>query len=111
MRSYSQPPKRLAADGLIFPSKERTDAMSSNRPNGSSVCDPACACDHADPVGRLLKISDVCLEVGLSRAMVYRLITDAKNPFPKPIKIGNASRWSLIEIIEWKKRALSKRAR
>lgn len=43
--------------------------------------------------------------------MVYRLITDAKNPFPKPIKIGNASRWSLIEIIEWKKRALSKRAR
>ena len=86
--------------------------MTSNSPNGSSISDPACAIDrHADPVGRLLKISDVCLEVGLSRAMVYRLTNDAEHPFPKPIKIGNASRWSLIEIIEWKKRALSKRAR
>lgn len=63
----------------------------------------------ADPVGRLLKISEVCSEVGLSRAMIYRLISTPENPFPKPIKFGNASRWSLVEIIEWKKRALAER--
>ena len=86
--------------------------MTSNRRNGCSIGDPARALDaDTDPVGPLLKISDVCLETGLSRAMIYRLIKDALNPFPKPIKIGNASRWSLIEVIEWKKKALAERDR
>ncbi len=84
--------------------------MSSNRQKGCSIGDPVHMRDEStDPVGRLLKISDVCSEIGLSRAMIYRLIANAKNPFPKPIKIGNASRWSLVEIIEWKKKALAER--
>lgn len=62
-----------------------------------------------DPVGRLLTIKEVCDEIGLSRAMVYRLVGYFENPLPKPIKIGNASRWSLVEIIEWKKKALAER--
>ena len=62
-----------------------------------------------DPVGRLLKISEVMNEVGLSRAQIYRLMRDRKNPFPAPIKIGSASRWSTSEIIGWKQKALDNR--
>jgi|GEM_PF-1461637 len=62
-----------------------------------------------DPLGRLLKFGEVCSEIGLSRGMIYRLINNGQNPFPKPIKIGNALRWSLIEIIERKIKALGER--
>jgi predicted DNA-binding transcriptional regulator AlpA len=86
--------------------------MSSNCQDGCSVSEPVRTfATSEDPVGPLLKISDVCAEIGLSRAMIYRLIQNASNPFPKPIKFGNASRWSLIEIIEWKKKALAARDR
>lgn len=56
-----------------------------------------------DHVGRLLKISEVMDEVGISRAQIYRLMNDDACPFPHPIKIGSASRWSHVEIIAWKK--------
>ena len=86
--------------------------MSSNSLSGGSTGDAnAVTRDLHDPVGRLLRIADVCTETGISRAMIYRLMTDARNPFPKPIKIGNASRWSLVEIIEWKTKALAERDR
>lgn len=86
--------------------------MSSNRLYGSSTSElQPVAGDLEDPVGRMLRIGAVCSEIGLSRAMIYRLMTDTRNPFPKPIKVGNASRWSLVEIIEWKKKALAERDR
>ena len=86
--------------------------MSSNSPRGGSTSDAhPVTRDHHDPVGRLLKIADVCAETGLSRAMIYRLMADARNPFPRPLKIGNASRWSLVEIIKWKTKALAERDR
>ena len=86
--------------------------MSSNRLHGSSTSElQPVAGDLEDPVGRMLRIGAVCSEIGLSRAMIYRLMTDARNPFPKPIKVGKASRWSLVEIIEWKKKALAERDR
>lgn len=56
-----------------------------------------------DPVGRLLKIEDVCDLLGLSRTTVYRCIKDKSAPFPRPLKIGKCSRWSEGQIIEWKK--------
>ncbi len=56
-----------------------------------------------DPVGRLLKIEDVCVLLGLSRTTVYRCIKDKSAPFPRPLKIGKCSRWSEGQIIEWKK--------
>ena len=64
---------------------------------------------HPDPVGRLLKISEVCNEVGLSRASIYRLMTARHRPFPKPLKIGFASRWALVEINAWKAATLADR--
>ncbi len=82
--------------------------MVENRLQG---CSTNGATPSHDPVGRLLKIADVCSETGLSRAMIYRLMAETQNPFPKPIKIGKASRWSLVEIIEWKMKALAERDR
>ena len=62
-----------------------------------------------DPIGRFLKIQEVCVETGLSRATIYRCIQNKNNPFPKPVKVGNASRWAMCEVIEWKKRVLKQR--
>jgi len=63
-----------------------------------------------DPVGRLLKIKDICRDLSLSRATVYRLMKDPENPFPQPVKIGMASRWLECEIIAWKEKLASSRA-
>lgn len=64
---------------------------------------------HPDPVGRLLKISEVCNEIGLSRASIYRLMAARDRPFPKPLKIGFASRWALVEVNAWKAAMLQDR--
>jgi len=55
-----------------------------------------------DPIGRLLRLEDVCKNVGLSKTKIYRSIKNDVLPFPKPIKIGKASRWLEGEIVEWK---------
>jgi len=62
----------------------------------------------ADPIGRLMKIDDVCKDVGLCRAMIYRCIKRRRNPFPQPVKIGYASRWRESEIIAWKAALISR---
>lgn len=75
----------------------------------ATVVPDAAAHPVSDPVGQLMTIRDVVAEVRLSRAMIYRSMNDRANPFPKPIKFGNASRWSSIEIVAWKKRAIARR--
>lgn len=79
--------------------------MSEPQLNGTSISRRQIAerKSHPDPVGRLLKIEDVCDLLGLSRTTVYRCIKDRITPFPKPLKIGKCSRWSEEQIIEWKK--------
>ncbi|WP_375207660.1 helix-turn-helix transcriptional regulator [Hyphococcus sp.] len=49
----------------------------------------------------LLKIDDVCHLVGLSRAMIYKCIADPEIGFPRPVKIGAASRWRRDEVFDW----------
>jgi prophage regulatory protein len=49
---------------------------------------------------RLLKLAQVIEITGLSKAMVYRLVGQAK--FPKPCKPGgSASRWAESEVRTW----------
>jgi len=50
-------------------------------------------------IDRLLKISEVSNLVGLGKSAIYEMIT--AGTFPAPIKIGCASRWSLLEILQW----------
>ncbi len=63
----------------------------------------------ADPIGRFFKIADVCRELCLSRATIYRLMKDTENPFPQPVKIGMASRWLECDVIAWKEKLASDR--
>jgi len=50
-------------------------------------------------VTRLMTLSDVLASVSLSQATVYRMI--AAGEFPRPVKVGTASRWLSSEIEAW----------
>lgn len=55
-----------------------------------------------DPYGRFLKLSDVMESIGVSQAMVYKLMHDERLPFPQPIKIGRVSVWIERDVVRWK---------
>lgn len=58
---------------------------------------------------RLLRLSQVLEIVGLSKAMVYRLVREGK--FPKPCKPGGiATRWVESEVRAWRSDVESARA-
>ena len=49
---------------------------------------------------RLLKLPEVCHQVGVGKTMIYALIKQGQ--FPKPYRIGaGAARWSQHEIEAW----------
>ena len=49
---------------------------------------------------KIIRLSDVCNLVGLSKAQIYHLIS--KNEFPPQIKLGErASGWVFSEVLEW----------
>lgn len=66
---------------------------------------------QVDPFGRFLKVADVAASIGLSRAMIYKLMHAGPDPFPPPVKIGGASLWVEQEVVEWKARRVRDRAR
>lgn len=55
-----------------------------------------------DPFGRFLKLSDVMQSIGVSQAMVYKLMQDEVMPFPRPVKIGRSSLWVERDVVAWK---------
>lgn len=55
-----------------------------------------------DPYGRFLKLADVMQSIGVSQAMVYKLMHDERTPFPRPIKIGRVSVWIERDVVRWK---------
>lgn len=57
-----------------------------------------------DPYGRFLKLTDVMQSIGVSQAMVYKLMHDERMPFPRPIKIGRVSVWIERDVVQWKAR-------
>jgi len=64
---------------------------------------------QADPFGRFLRVKDVLASVGVSRAMIYKLMHKLDDPFPLPVKIGHASLWVEQEVVEWKSRQVATR--
>ncbi len=48
---------------------------------------------------RYVRLSEVLLEVSLKKPTIYKLIQ--KGEFPRPIKIGRSSLWSMDEISEF----------
>lgn len=55
-----------------------------------------------DPYGRFLKLADVMQSIGVSQAMVYKLMHDERLPFPRPVKIGRVSVWIERDVVRWK---------
>ena len=47
----------------------------------------------------LLRVAEVSERVGIKRAMIYALMAEGR--FPRPVKIGFASRWRSDEIAAW----------
>ena len=43
------------------------------------------AAQPIDPYGRFLKLADVMHSIGVSQAMVYKLMHDERLPFPHPV--------------------------
>lgn len=60
-----------------------------------------------DPYGRFLKLADVMKSIGVSQAMVYKLMKDEKRPFPKPVKVGRAALWVERDVVAWKAEIVS----
>ncbi|CDN91993.1 MULTISPECIES: helix-turn-helix transcriptional regulator [Rhizobium/Agrobacterium group] len=48
---------------------------------------------------RFIKIDEVESMIGLSQSRVYAMVKGGD--FPKPVKLGKASRWSLSAIRKW----------
>ena len=54
---------------------------------------------------KLISLDEVCNIVGLKKSALYKRI--AEGTFPKYIKIGRASRWSLVEVQDWVEKTIS----
>ena len=51
--------------------------------------------------GMLIRISEVCLLVGVCRSTVYRWVSEGS--FPQPVRIGErAVRWRIDDIKAWR---------
>jgi predicted DNA-binding transcriptional regulator AlpA len=87
-------------------------AASNRQENGAAAPAPGSGAVRleGDPFGRFLKVRDVAVSVGLSRAMIYRLMREAGDPFPAPVKVGAASLWIEREVVAWKARRAEARA-
>lgn len=64
---------------------------------------------NTDPFGRFIRVGEVAKSIGLSRAMIYRLMQDRCDPFPRPVKVGQASLWVEREVVAWKARRVARR--
>ncbi|MDU4251942.1 helix-turn-helix transcriptional regulator [Pseudomonas sp.] len=63
--------------------------------------------EESGQVDRLLKITEVSVQIGLGKSAIYEMIT--AETFPAPIKIGCASRWSQLEVQNWIERRKAER--
>ena len=61
------------------------------------------------PPDRLLTIEAVCNVISMAKSSVYELVR-LDPSFPKPIKIGNRSRWSEAQMLAWIDRKVSSAA-
>ena len=53
---------------------------------------------------RLIRLPEVIAMTGLGRSAIYKAIAGEcpqLEPFPRPIKLGRVSVWSLLGVLEW----------
>lgn len=81
------------AGGAGWPEAHGTDAHSYPRRGPSHTTQP-----------RLLRLKDNCALVGVSRSTIYKTMNRNADPFPRPLKIGSASRWFEKDVHDWVRR-------
>lgn len=56
--------------------------------------------DFIQPLGRILRMKQVCAQTGISRSSIYQQISDGA--FPKPIRLGKRGvGWIESEVDAW----------
>ncbi len=58
-------------------------------------------------VSPLVALPVVSYISGLQKSAIYKRIADGN--FPAPVKIGNANRWPMDEILEWRNNVVAER--
>lgn len=58
--------------------------------------------------GQLYTLKDICKLTGYHFSTIYRMI--ARDEFPKPVKIGVASRWPKEDFDAWRAKCLQNAA-
>lgn len=56
-------------------------------------------CQSPSQLERLLYLAEVEFQTGFRSSFLYQLMKEGK--FPKPVKIGAASRWRESQVQEW----------
>lgn len=56
---------------------------------------------NAEQQYKLVDLKFICDNTGLSRAFIYKLMSNGL--FPQPLKLGRSSRWYLKEFLQWLK--------
>lgn len=56
-------------------------------------------CQSPSQLERLLYLAEVEFQTGFKSSFLYQLMKEGK--FPKPVKIGTASRWRESEVQRW----------
>lgn len=88
---------RLRADNERLRQSPKPSSTIGSAPGGMS----AIADRRALPAGAILRLSDVCNLLGLSRSTIYRRMIEGT--FPQPLWIGGHSvRWRLDAIESWR---------
>ncbi len=57
---------------------------------------------------RFIRLREVENIIGLKNSQIYQMIKDGT--FPRPLKLGGASRWSLASIRDWMSKQIAEAA-
>ena len=61
--------------------------------------------NKSSEIDRFIRLQDVENAIGLKRSQIYKMVHD--QTFPRPLKIGSASRWSLRAVKSWMDKQVS----
>lgn len=86
-------PDRVESPPNVPPRSGRATAVHSQQQTAPNRTEPL-------PPNALLRLTDVCRLVGLSRSTIYKRVSDGT--FPRPLRVSERSvRWRMQDVLEW----------
>ena len=94
----------LTRRGAVGPERVQRGASETRRAAGATAADsPRQTTSNRTepfPPNALLRLTDVCRLVGLSRSTIYKRVSDGT--FPRPLRVSERSvRWRMQDLLEW----------